>query len=98
MCETPAGSTMVARQSVPQENSMTLIQVKIIEGIFTAPQKREMVERLTDAMVDIEGEAMRQHIWCIVEEVTSGEWGVGGQTLSADDVRALARSEAADLP
>jgi 4-oxalocrotonate tautomerase len=98
MCETPSRSTMVARQPVHKENSMTLIQVKVIEGIFTAPQQREMVERLTDAMVEIEGEAMRQHIWCIVEEVAGGEWGVGGQTLSADDVRALARSEAAELP
>jgi 4-oxalocrotonate tautomerase len=77
---------------------MTLIQVKIIEGIFTPLQKREIVERLTDAIVEIEGKNMRQHIWCIVEQVASGEWGVGGQTLTADDVKALARSEAADLP
>jgi 4-oxalocrotonate tautomerase len=75
---------------------MTLIQVTVIEGVFTAPQRREIVERLTDAMVEIEGENMRQHIWCIVAEIASDEWGVGGQTLTADDVKALARSEAAD--
>ena len=38
---------------------MPLIQVKLIEGVFTAPQKQEIVERLTDAMVAIEGESMR---------------------------------------
>jgi 4-oxalocrotonate tautomerase len=74
---------------------MALIQVKIIQGVFTAPQKREIVERLTDAMVAIEGETMRRRIWCVVEEVANGDWGVGGQILTADDVRALARSEAA---
>ena len=76
-----------------KENSMSLIQVKVIAGVFTAPQKREIVERLTDAMVAIEGENMRQTTWCMVEEVASGEWGIGGQALTADDVRALAFSD-----
>jgi 4-oxalocrotonate tautomerase len=70
---------------------MPLIQVKVIKGVFTGPQKREIVERLTDAMVGIDGESMRQLTWCVVEEVASGDWGIGGQTLSADDVKALAR-------
>lgn len=70
---------------------MSLIQVKLIEGVFTASQKREIIERLTETMVEIEGEIMRRHIWCVVEEVASGEWGVGGQTLTGDDVKALAR-------
>jgi len=71
---------------------MALIQVKLIEGVFTAPQKREIIQRLTDAMVEIEGENMRRTIWCVIEEVASGEWGIGGKTLTADDVRALARA------
>jgi 4-oxalocrotonate tautomerase len=74
-----------------KEDRMTLIQVKVIAGVFTSPQKQELVERLTDAMVEIAGENMRRATWCVIEEVTSGEWGVGGQTLTADDVRALAR-------
>ena len=71
---------------------MALIQVKVIEGVFTAQQKRDIVERLTDAMVEIEGENMRRSIWCMVEEIASGDWGVGGQRLTADDVKAFARS------
>jgi 4-oxalocrotonate tautomerase len=70
---------------------MALIHVKLIAGVFTAPQKREIIERLTDAMVEIEGENMRQGTWCVIEEVADGQWGVGGQTLTADDVKALAR-------
>ena len=70
---------------------MFLIQVKLIEGVFTGPQKREIVERLTDALVAIEGENMRQAPGAWSRRSPSGEWGVGGQTLSADDVRALAR-------
>jgi len=72
---------------------MALIQVTVIAGVFTAPQKQEMVERLTDAMVAIEGENMRRTIWCIVDEIPNGAWGVGGRTLTADDVKALARAK-----
>ena len=67
-----------------------------IRSIFTAPQKREIVERLTDAMVAIEGENVRQLTWCIVEEVAGGAWGMGGNTLVADDFRALARADVTD--
>jgi 4-oxalocrotonate tautomerase len=74
------------------EDSVALIQVTVIAGVFTAQQKEEIIERLTDAMVTIEGENMRQATWCVVEEVASGEWGVGGRSLTADDVRALARA------
>ncbi|HEX6459665.1 MAG TPA: tautomerase family protein [Thermoleophilaceae bacterium] len=68
---------------------MPLIQVKLIEGVFTAPQKREIVQRLSETLVEIVGENMRRITWCVVEEIGSGEWGIGGQPLTADDVRAL---------
>ena len=71
---------------------MALIRVTLIAGVFTTPQKQELIERLTDAMVAIEGENMRQTVWCIVDEVASGEWGVGGRMLTADDLKALARA------
>ena len=69
---------------------MPLINVKLIEDVFTPDQKREIVERLTDAMVSIEGENMRSVTWVVVEEVASGAWGMGGKALSSDDVKALA--------
>ena len=74
---------------------MLLIQVKVIKGVFTAPQKQEIVERLTEAMVEIQGESVRRLTWCVLEEVASCEWAIGGQLLLADDIRALARVEAA---
>ena len=70
---------------------MAFIQVNVLAGVFTACQKQEIIERVTDAMVAVEGESMRQAVWCVVEEVASGDWGVGGRLLIADDVKALAR-------
>ena len=69
---------------------MPLIQVKVIEGVFTEAQKREIVKKLTDAMVSVEGEAMRPVTWVVVEEVKSGDWGIGGKALTTADVMALA--------
>jgi 4-oxalocrotonate tautomerase len=69
---------------------MPLINVKIIEGVFSDPQKKEIVGRLTDALVSIEGENMRPVTWVVIEEVKSGDWGIGGKTLSTEDVKALA--------
>ncbi|GAA2691296.1 MULTISPECIES: tautomerase family protein [Nonomuraea] len=69
---------------------MPLINVKIIEDVFTEAQKAEMVTKLTDAMVSIEGENMRSVTWVVVEEVKSGDWGIGGKPLTTADVKALA--------
>lgn len=69
---------------------MPLIQVKLIENVFTPEQKQEIVRRLTDAMVEIEGENMRPVTWCVVEEVRSGDWGIAGNPLTTADVKALA--------
>jgi 4-oxalocrotonate tautomerase len=73
---------------------MPFINVKLIEGVFDAGQKREIVERLTETMVGIEGENMREVTWVVVEEVQSGDWGIGGKPLSTEDVRSLAAGAA----
>ncbi|MBA2414438.1 MAG: 4-oxalocrotonate tautomerase family protein [Geodermatophilaceae bacterium] len=69
---------------------MPLINVKVIEGVFSEDQKADMVKSLTEAMVVIEGENMRPVTWVIVEDVKSGAWGIGGNPLTTADVQALA--------
>ena len=68
---------------------MPLINVKLIEGVFGDDQKQAMIEKLTDTMVEIEGENMRGVTWVVVEEVKSGDWGIGGQALTTEAVHAL---------
>jgi 4-oxalocrotonate tautomerase len=69
---------------------MPLVNVRLIEGVFTPTQKQEMVRKLTDAMVAIEGENMRPVTWVVIDEVKSGEWAIGGNSLTTNDVKALA--------
>lgn len=72
---------------------MPLIQVKLIERVFTPAQKQQIVKTLTDAMVSIEGENMRSVTWVLVEEVATGNWGIGGKPLSTEDVKRLAAGQ-----
>ncbi len=68
---------------------MPFVNVKIIKGVFSSEEKQEMITRLTDTMVSIEGEAMRQVTWVALEEVESGDGGIGGQCLTTQAVKDL---------
>ena len=74
---------------------MPLIQVRVIKDVFSPEQKKQIIGKLTDAMVSIKGENMRGVTWCVVEEVESGDWGIGGKALTTADVHALAHGKAA---
>ena len=68
---------------------MPRINVKLIDGVFSPDEKQQMIERLTDAMVEIEGESMRGVTWVTLEEVSSGDWGMSGNPLTTADVKAI---------
>ena len=68
---------------------MPLVNVRLIEGVFDNAEKREMIEKLTEAMIEIEGENMREVTWVVIDEVKSGDWALGGRPLTTDAVRAI---------
>jgi 4-oxalocrotonate tautomerase len=68
---------------------MPLIQVKLLENVFTPSQKKQIITKLTDAMVEFEGENIRPVTWVILEEVRSGEWGMGGEAITTQGVHEL---------
>jgi 4-oxalocrotonate tautomerase len=73
---------------------MPLVNVRLIEGVFTKEQKQEMIRKITEAMVSIEGENMRSVTTVIIDEVKSGDWGMGGNPVTTEDVKALAAGRA----
>lgn len=69
---------------------MPLVTIKLIEGVFNDEQKQQMIDRVTDAMLSVEGENMRPVTWVLVDDnVKSGDWGIGGQGVTIDTVRAI---------
>ena len=69
---------------------MPLVDIQLIKGVFTPDQKKQMIQKVTDAMVTVEGETMRPVTWVRVQEIESGEWAIGGNPLTASDVKAMA--------
>ena len=69
---------------------MPLVDIHVIKGVFTPGQKAEMIVKVTDAMVSVEGEALRGVTWVKINEVEGGDWAIGGQALQAADVRKMA--------
>lgn len=74
---------------------MPLVTIDVIKDVFTEDQKADMIAKVTDAMIAVEGEALRGVTWVKIHEVAGGDWAIGGQQLRARDVHALASAEAA---
>jgi len=72
---------------------MPLVTIDLIKDVFTADQKKAMIEKVTEAMVEVEGEGVRGVTWVRIMEVEQGDWAIGGQRLHAADVQALAKSK-----
>ncbi len=69
---------------------MPLVTIDVIKEVFTPAQKQALIDKVTEAMIEGEGENMRPVTWVRIKEFESGDWAIGGKALSASDVRALA--------
>jgi 4-oxalocrotonate tautomerase len=70
---------------------MPLVDIKIIEGVFSEEEIKNLIEDVTDVIVSFMGENLRSFTLVVVQEVKSGSWGVGGQAIGLEEVRAMQR-------
>lgn len=68
---------------------MPLVTIDVIKDVFTPQQKQAIIEKVTDAMVAVEGEPMRPVTWVKINEIAQGDWAIGGQRLNAAAVHAM---------
>ena len=73
---------------------MPLIQITGVGDYLTLDQKQEIIRKVTDAVVSVEGEGFRPVTWVLIEDVPSGAWGVAGQPVTADALRQMAKGSA----
>lgn len=69
---------------------MPMVTIDVIKDVFTPAQKRELIDKVTEAMISVEGEGLRGVTWVRIKEFEGGDWAIGGQPLQASDVLALA--------
>ena len=74
---------------------MPLVTIDVIKDVFTPTQKKELITKVTEAMIAVEGENMRPVTWVRINEFEGGDRAIGGKALRASDVQALAAGKAA---
>ncbi len=73
---------------------MPLVTIDVIKDVFTPKQKQDLIAKVTEAMIEVEGEHLRGVTWVRIQEFEGGDWAIGGRALTASDVRALASGKA----
>jgi 4-oxalocrotonate tautomerase len=73
---------------------MPLVNIEVIENVFTPEQKKEMIEKVSEVMISIEGEALRPYTLVKIDEVKDGNWSVGGKIVTAGDASRLRQTKA----
>jgi 4-oxalocrotonate tautomerase len=68
---------------------MPIIDVKVMENVLSENEKRELAQRFTDAFAAVVGEPARQVTWVVIQDVSSGQWTMGGQQVTTEGVREL---------
>jgi 4-oxalocrotonate tautomerase len=68
---------------------MPLVTIDIIKDVFSRKQKNELIHKVTEAMISVEGEELRPVTWVKLNEIEQGDWAVGGQRLNAAAVHAM---------
>ncbi len=74
---------------------MPMVTIDVIKDVFSPEQKQALMERVTEAVVSVEGENLRPVTWVRVQEFEQGDWAIGGRRLLAADVHAMKAGKAA---
>jgi 4-oxalocrotonate tautomerase len=73
------------------------IDVKVVEGVLTTEQKQKIAKGFTDVICDIVGAPARPVTWVAIQDVASGQWTMGGDPITTEDVKQLLRGAPASV-
>lgn len=68
---------------------MPLCTIKMFEGELTESQAADLIRHVTEAIIPFVGEKLPGNTWVLIEEISSGSWGIGGKAFGLKDVRAI---------
>jgi 4-oxalocrotonate tautomerase len=66
---------------------MPYITISTVRGILDAAQKKTLLERVTDLLVEVEGHGspeFRKNIWVRIEEQEPSHWSLGGMQPTSE--------------
>ncbi|MBI5321994.1 tautomerase family protein [Bradyrhizobium sp.] len=68
---------------------MPYVSISTARGILDVEQKQQLLQRITDLMVEIEGQGnpeFRKLVWVKIEEEDPSHWSLGGLTASPERI------------
>jgi 4-oxalocrotonate tautomerase len=68
---------------------MPYVSISTAKGILDVEQKQRLLEKITDLMVEIEGQGnpeFRKLVWVKIEEQDPSHWSLGGMTASPERI------------
>jgi 4-oxalocrotonate tautomerase len=75
-----------------------LVRITLMGDVLSSEQKRQIARNVTDAIVAVVGENLRPYTFVAIDEAKSGDLALGGHSLTADDIRAIAGAPRAVTP
>lgn len=70
---------------------MPFVNVQTIKGIMSSEQKNELLRRMTDLIVEIEGKCdpeFRRSVWIRIDEHEPEQWSLGGMQPTSQMIAA----------
>jgi 4-oxalocrotonate tautomerase len=68
---------------------MPLVTIRALEGALSPAQREDLMVRVTDAVIAVQGEGVRPVTWVIFDEIRDRSVAIGGDVKSSSDVRRL---------
>lgn len=68
---------------------MPVVQVSVPAGTLSTDQKQQLISRITDVVVDVEGiPQLRAAVHVLINEIADGGWGTGGKAWTLEALTA----------
>ncbi len=73
---------------------MPFINIKVLKGTLSKEKRQEMIKRVSETVAEIEAspnpkDNLVPHTWCVIEEVDFENWGIGGNAVTPEMLKAI---------
>ena len=77
---------------------MPFINIKVLKGTLSNEKKADMIKRVSETVAEIEAsphpkDNLVPYTWCVIDEVEFENWGIGGNQITAEMLKAVIAGE-----
>jgi len=78
---------------------MPFINIRVLKGTLSNEKKGEMIKSVSETVAEIEAspspkDNLVAYTWCVIEEVDFENWGIGGNQVTPEVLKAVIAGDA----